>query len=549
MTANEVTRYIRPAKNRYVLIKSNYRTDDIIQAVLDADKSGVCADVAEVAKHIKYNGLDDLSRQLFDLLKNNIQYREDPLGMQGVRTPAALWATRTGDCKSYSLFVGSILKCLGIPYIYRFAAYNDRKTIQHVYPVAVGKNKNYIIDAVYGHYNLEKPYTLIKDFEMNGLYRIEGVGASEPITRMQKPVDEMTEADMDLFILQQRLETERDIVAGQGAIGAVKAAEYDATLSGLSRFIAAANVGDVAGMDAVIGAVKTVKAKNTLKAVKAKVVAPKPALKTTTNLAKKAPITIKANTAMPTPVVLKSQAAKVTPATSFAASKPSSAPAKPAAKKKGGLLKTVTKVVKKTVIAPTKAVTKVVTAPARLVVKGVIEATLPKAAPAFLYLFVNDKALIEKLPAKVRAKRKKQEKFADFVVNAIGMKRNHFMGILRNGIMKEYKMSPEKKIEQMMKKQGVSGIGIAPAIIAAIPALINAIAKIFGKKPSESFGQGDCPSDDDFVTATGQPVLPAAQQTQLANEIRSQADSTEPGESLTTEAVPESGGRKLFGIC
>ena len=174
------------------------------------------------------------------------------------------------------------------------------------------------------------------------------------------------------------------------------------------------------------------------------------------------------------------------------------------------------------------------------------------------------------------------------------------MGILRNGIMKEYGMSPEKKIELMMKKPGVNGIGVAPALLAIIPKLIELIAKIFKKKPKveETLTENDVPADDDFLGVATSSI------TALANKVRSQSDAVEPGESLTTysksssaptasynesatynesasaptasynesasynenasaptdsynestssrtaEAIPPSGGRKLWGIC
>jgi hypothetical protein len=98
------------------------------------------------------------------------------------------------------------------------------------------------------------------------------------------------------------------------------------------------------------------------------------------------------------------------------------------------------------------------TAPARLAVKGILEISIPKAAPFFLYLFVTDKAEIEKLPSKVKSKREKASKIADFIVNAIGMKRDHLMGIIRNGIEKKYGKAPERVIE-LQKTGQISGIG------------------------------------------------------------------------------------------
>lgn len=102
-----------------------------------------------------------------------------------------------------------------------------------------------------------------------------------------------------------------------------------------------------------------------------------------------------------------------------------------------------------------KAITKVLSFPLRLVVKGMIEIYIPKSAPMFLYLFADEKAL----PDKMRAKRKKAQKFKDFIVNKIGMKNAHFMAIIRNALTKKYKKSPETFLANAIKNIAIKGIG------------------------------------------------------------------------------------------
>lgn len=141
---------------------------------------------------------------------------------------------------------------------------------------------------------------------------------------------------------------------------------------------------------------------------------------------------------------------------------------------------------------------KVVTAPVRLAAKGVIEVMMPKAGPGFIYLFINDARIIAKLPQKVQSKRAKQEKLANFIVDVIGMKREHLMGIFRNGIMKHLGKSPEDVLAERLRSLGISGVGLLP--LAAIPALIGLIEKIaslFKKKP-EVKAEEAAPSDDDW---------------------------------------------------
>ncbi len=127
------------------------------------------------------------------------------------------------------------------------------------------------------------------------------------------------------------------------------------------------------------------------------------------------------------------------------------------ARKKGGktgagkLLQKIGKGIKKGV----KAVTKVATLPVRMLAKGAMEIYLPKAAPAFLYLFAEENIL----PDKMRIKRKKSEKFKNFVVKKIGMKDKHFMAIIRNNLTKRYGQSPESYLAARLKQAAVKGIG------------------------------------------------------------------------------------------
>lgn len=121
--------------------------------------------------------------------------------------------------------------------------------------------------------------------------------------------------------------------------------------------------------------------------------------------------------------------------------------------KKGGagkLLKKVGQGLKKAV----KTVAKVVTLPVRLIAKGALEIYLPKAAPFFLYLFTPPGA---KLPDLMARKKAKAEKFKKFIVNGIGMKDTHVMGILRNNLTKRFGKSPESYLAERLAKR-VSGI-------------------------------------------------------------------------------------------
>lgn len=471
---NQADRLIRPALGKATLIKSVYDTQDIINEILSADKIAV-RDVRKFAKSINFTSLDDLCYQLWKLLRDTIYYKEDGSGEQQVKFPAALWASKTGDCKSYSLFIGSVLKALNIPYSYRFVSFSSIPVYTHVYIIVHGASRDIIVDAVISTYNDEKMYTFKKDYYMKGLSRIEGIGNIG--LSLPDDISNLTDAQLEARIMRERLAISHDIVAGVRGIGSSKATGMRRSIRTMDAFIGAIDNHDFAGAESIINSVPPGMGKITLK-----------------NILKKAS-------------------------------------------------KAVTKVVdtgKKVVTKAARAVAKVVTAPARLAAKGILEVTLPKIAPLFLYLFINDAKIIDKLPDNIRTKRKKAEKIADFIVKGIGMKRNHFMGIVRNGIMKHYKKSPEQVISKLLKDKGINGIGIVPLVATLLPIakeLLGKIMSLFGGKNAPSIDASDFPDDGDAA------AMSDAEINDISKGVLSQKDAQIPGE------VPDSGGRKLFGIC
>jgi hypothetical protein len=185
-----------------------------------------------------------------------------------------------------------------------------------------------------------------------------------------------------------------------------------------------------------------------------------------------------------------------------------------------------------------KAVLKVATAPARLAIKGILEVALPKMAPSFLYLFIKDQNLVAKLPEKARRKRKKSEVLAKFIVQGVGMKEDHFMGIVRNGIMKRFGKSPEDVIRQQMqgRMSGIGDVGIIDDIVKVVFSVLKQIGKLFKKKqPAEldDYSGNDMPDPSDFGS------MSETEKTSYGNEIRNQEQSSgdEPGESTDSKST------------
>lgn len=174
---------IAQAEHKDTIINRQGKTKDIMQAVFDCYNSDY-AQVQELADNLPGNDTLSRCRAVFDFVDKNIKYQIDPLQKQWIRTPARLWSDGEGDCKSFSIFICSCLRCMGIPHLFRFAAYEGNSDPTHVYAVAIDESgKEIIVDPVYRDengkavFNKECPYT--KKIDMKGtteISRLSGPG-------------------------------------------------------------------------------------------------------------------------------------------------------------------------------------------------------------------------------------------------------------------------------------------------------------------------------------------------------------------------------------
>lgn len=155
---------IAQAEHKDTIINRQGKTKDIMQAVVDCYNSDY-AQVQELADNFPGNDTLSRCRAVFDFVDKNIKYQIDPLQKQWIRTPARLWSDGEGDCKSFSIFICSCLRCMGIPHLFRFAAYEGNSDPTHVYAVAIDESgKEIIVDPVYRDetgkavFNKECPY-------------------------------------------------------------------------------------------------------------------------------------------------------------------------------------------------------------------------------------------------------------------------------------------------------------------------------------------------------------------------------------------------------
>jgi hypothetical protein len=556
---------ILSSNHKSVTTYKDGQTYDIIREILDTDKLS-SLDTAAFAPYLRGKDLLDTLSNVWHFVKQNIRYKLDPIGYQYVKTPARTWADKYADCKSYSIFIASLLKNLGIPFHYRFTSYIQNGDFTHVYVIVPSNGNEIIVDCVMPRFNAQKPFARKKDYDMTQISRLSGLGqlSTKIIDLGPKPIGEITEGEMDLLLARDRLLTEKQIVEKNRGIGTLTAEKYHDSIDMIDDALVAANeyingISDDIDTDfaliarqAVSGEYSTaheimgIGAVNRLAFRKAKrkgLKLKRTHIKKRLTKAQRAKIwglpELSGNN--PTVGFLKKIAKKIKGAVkkvAKATAKVAKGAAKGVAKGAKGVAKGVAKgakAVAKGAKVVVKAAVKVVTAPLRLLAKGVLEVTLPKSAPFFLYLFITDPKLLAKMPASVQAKRRKSEKIADFIVNGIGMKRSHFMAIVRNGIMKHYGKSPENVLAEMTK--GIAGIGIIPiAVVSALISIIQKIGKLLGKK-GESVSASDAPDPNDFKGQITETL-----KNELVNEIKSQpenrsalnTDSENPELPLTT---------------
>ncbi len=135
-------------------------TQDIINVIIKADKQNDKR-FCEFAK--QFSKTEAGLKKLWEFVKYKIRYQVDDFGEQNIKLPAALWKAKFGDCKSKTLFINQVLKCLGIDYTTRFTSYGNGD-FTHVYTVALLGDRKIIVDSVYDYFNKEAAYTQKKDY-------------------------------------------------------------------------------------------------------------------------------------------------------------------------------------------------------------------------------------------------------------------------------------------------------------------------------------------------------------------------------------------------
>lgn len=470
---------------------------------------------------------------VWSYLRFGIRYQLDPTKpdgdlIQDTASPSAVEARGWADCKALSVYACSLLTSLGIPVIVRFASYDYPNVFTHVYVLGWDGNGWVVVDAVWPQFNAEKPFKAHKDFKMD-LGHVSGVGRkgaapqkgsaqvkkvitvpSHEDISLGKDFDhgKVTDGEMKLLLYRQRMAIKKRFAQATAGVGSVIDERFNDHLDVVTDMLAAYKAGDLERIDAIAadaqaGEYDMAKSMSGIGA---------PADRKKKREDKK---------------VKRQEKQKADP------------------KKPGGAIKKIAEGIKKAAGAAVK----VISAVPRLLMKGFLEATLPKSAMAYLYLFINDANVIRQLPMVVRQKRDKAQKLHKFYTEVLGMKDDHLMGIYRNGILKQSGREPEAILRDALTKGKVDGIGLIGDIFDAVKEVIQWIAKNVGKgKNAPDFGKGDLPDLSKDFGGAASPGSPGA--LALAKQITDQGDDLDKLEA-SNDGDPGnvSNGRVKGGIC
>ena len=159
-------------------------TLQLMQVVVQQTKK----DTEKLSKVLKGTTKVDTCKRIWDFVYQHIQYKMDKTGIEQVRRPSRTWSDRmTGvDCDCYTVFIGSILTNLGIPFTMRITKYGGKHHFQHVYPIVPTPNGYITMDCVTDQFNHEVPFSEKQDIvltkkiiNINGLGSLSGVDMAD----------------------------------------------------------------------------------------------------------------------------------------------------------------------------------------------------------------------------------------------------------------------------------------------------------------------------------------------------------------------------------
>lgn len=166
----EFNRFFPIPKGENIVIKRVAQLEDTINLMKDVVGTTL-EDTVDIAQLLEASTEYETCKNIWDFCFNHLQYTKDDLGKEQVRRPSRTWKDRIKgiDCDCISVFIGSILTNLNIPFSFRLTKYSAQE-FEHVYPIAHTNNGVIILDAVVHSFNREVKYSAKQDIKMELQY-------------------------------------------------------------------------------------------------------------------------------------------------------------------------------------------------------------------------------------------------------------------------------------------------------------------------------------------------------------------------------------------
>jgi len=167
---------------------------DII-ATVHKNFPAAVAQTKNFARRFKGANHTETARNIWNFLKQNIQYTKDTPDAQLIRLPSRFIADGKGDCKSYALTAAALLANNGMPVAFRYANYMFGTIPSHIYTISQDESGNEIIvDGVWNKFNSEKKPT----YKFDRIMRVETLSGTETAQRYAAP--DTSDAAFQIFL-------------------------------------------------------------------------------------------------------------------------------------------------------------------------------------------------------------------------------------------------------------------------------------------------------------------------------------------------------------
>lgn len=122
-------------KGQRILLKEFATLEDTVKSMKQVIAITL-VDTYKIAQLLKASTTEKTLHNIWSFCFAHLQYKKDEEGIEQVRRPSHSWKDRhTGvDCDCMSIFIGSILTNLNIPFSIRLTKY-ESKEFEHVYPI------------------------------------------------------------------------------------------------------------------------------------------------------------------------------------------------------------------------------------------------------------------------------------------------------------------------------------------------------------------------------------------------------------------------------